>query len=113
MQKQHEDEKALKRIQAVYPQCTVSLYHFKSQLLLAKHVCSGVMEHQDVLSIAMRYADTLLAIMDFTVSGAVDRASNRLLTDDSNLTYATFEFNFYAGWAYTQKNATRADHQGN
>ena len=96
MQKQHEDEEALKRIQAVYPQCTVCLYHFKSQLLLAKHVCCGVMEHQDVLSIAMRYANTLLATMDFTVSGAVDRASN-LLTDDSNLTYATFEFNFNAG----------------
>eukprot|EP00731_Ephydatia_muelleri_P023734 Em0016g5a len=102
VQKQHEDEEALKRIQAVYPQCTVCLYHFKSQLLLAKHVCSGVMEHQDVLSIAMRYANTLLATMDFTVSGAVDRASN-LLTDDSNLTYATFEFNFYAGWAHTRK----------
>ena len=65
-------------------------------ILLAKHVCSGVMEQQDVLSIAMRYANTDLATMDFTVSGAVDRASN-LLTDDSNLTYATFEFNFYAG----------------
>ena len=103
VQKQHEDEEALKRIQAVYPQCAVCLYHFKSQLLLAKHVCSGVMEHQDVLSIAMRYANTLLATMDFTVSGAVDRASN-LLTDDSNLTYATFEFNFYAGWAHTRKN---------
>ncbi|KAL5484240.1 hypothetical protein EMCRGX_G020702 [Ephydatia muelleri] len=100
VQKQHEDEEALKRIQAVYPQCTVCLYHFKSQLLLAKHVCSEVMEHQDVLSIAMRYANTLLATMDFTVPGAVDRASN-LLTDDSNLTYATFEFNFYAGWAHT------------
>ena len=119
VQKQHEDEKALKRIQAVYPQCTVCLYHFKSQLLLAKHVCSEVMEHQDVLSIAMRYANTLLATMEFTVSGAVDQASN-LLTDDSNLTYATFEFNFYAGpevrqgpVPYTKKNATRADHQGN
>ena len=44
VQKQHEDEEALKRIQAVYPQCTVCLYHFKSQLLLAKHVCSEVMD---------------------------------------------------------------------
>ena len=60
------------------------------------------MEHQDVLSIAMRYANTLLATMDFTVSGAVDQAPN-LLIDDSNLTYATFEFNFYAGWAHTRK----------
>eukprot|EP00731_Ephydatia_muelleri_P022919 Em0015g502a len=75
VQKQHEDEEALKRIQAVYPQCTVCLYHFKSQLLLAKHVCSGVMEHQDVLSIAMRLdelqSQKMIRLSELPVAGKI------------------------------------------
>ena len=40
VQKQHEDEEALKRIQAVHPQCTVCLYHFKSQLYCLQIMCA-------------------------------------------------------------------------
>ena len=35
VQKLHADEEAMKTIQAVYPQCTKCLYHFKSQLYIA------------------------------------------------------------------------------
>ena len=36
--------------------------------------------------------------MDFSVEGAVDRASSMFITE---VTYATFESNFYAGWVHT------------
>ena len=42
LQKRREDEEALKKIRAVYPQCAECLYHFKSHQLLVKHLCGGV-----------------------------------------------------------------------
>ena len=100
MQKRREDEKALQRIRAQYPQCGECLYHFKSLQLLVKHVCGGVVMPHDVLSSAMKHANQLLSRMDFSVEGAVDRASSMFNTE---VTYATFESNFYAGWAHTRK----------
>ena len=102
MTKQHEDEEALKQIRALYPQCSECLYHYKSQKLLDKHMCGGAQLCRDALSIAMRHADKLLAQMNLTVSGAIDRAS--LIGTGDEMTFSTFEPNFYSGWAYTRKN---------
>ena len=76
LQKRRDDEEALKGIQAVYPQCAECLYHFKLQKLLMNHMCGGVFTPKDVLSSAMMHANKLLSRMDFTVEGAIDRASN-------------------------------------
>lgn len=87
--KQKKDEEALKRVREIYPQCSECLYHFKSPKL---HICCGMMMNRDILSIAMRHANGLLAKMDFSVNGAIQRASN-LFGDETS--YATFEPNFY------------------
>ena len=95
LQKWREDEEALKRIRAVYPQC---LEHFISHQLLVKHVCGGVVMSYDVLSNAMKHVDQLLSRVDFSVEGAIDRASSMF---DTEVTYAIVESNFYSGWAHT------------
>ena len=64
-----------------------------------KHVCGGVVMPHDVLSSAMKHANQLLR-MDYSVEGAVDRASSMFNTE---VTYATFESNFYAVWVHTRK----------
>ena len=38
--------------------------------------------------------------MDFSVEGAINRASNMF---DTTITYDPFESNFYPGWAHTRK----------
>ena len=95
-----EDEEALKGIWAVYPQCAECLYHFKSQKLLLNHMCGGVVTPKDVLSNAMKHANELLSGMDFSVEGAIDRASKMF---DTAINYATFEPKFYASWAHSRK----------
>ena len=55
---------------------------------------------QGVLSNVMKHANQILSRMDFSVEGAIDRASSMF---DTEMTYATFESNFYAGWAHTRK----------
>ena len=102
MEKQQENEEALRQIRAVYPQCSKCFYHYKSQKLLDKHICGGEQQCQDALSNAMRHADKLLAQMNLTVSGAINRASHIGTSDE--VTFATFEPNFYSGWAYVKKN---------
>ena len=49
LEKQSEDQEALTAIRAVYLPPTVC-YHFKPQRVLDKHICGGVMESHDVLS---------------------------------------------------------------
>eukprot|EP00731_Ephydatia_muelleri_P029490 Em0021g13a len=56
------------------------------------------MESRDALTNAMKHANKLLVSMDFTVDGAIAQASHIFETR-----YATFEPNFYAGWAHTRK----------
>ena len=56
----------------------------------------GVVTPKDVLSNAMKHANELLSRMDFSVEGTVDPA---LKMFDIAIPYATFESNFYAGWA--------------
>ena len=51
------------------------------------HMCGGVFTAKDVLSKAMKHADELLSRMDFTLEGAIDRASNMF---DNAINYATF-----------------------
>ena len=65
-----------------------------------KHVCGGVVMSHDVLSNAMKHADQPLSRMDFSVEGAIDRASSMF---DTEVTYATIESKFYSGWAHTRK----------
>ena len=55
---------------------------------------------RDVLSTAMQHANGLLTRMDFSVNGAICRASN-LFGNQAPCT--TFEQNFFAGWAHTKK----------
>ena len=98
--KQREGQEALKRIKEVYPQCSECLYHFNSTKLLEKHICCGAMMPRDVLSTAMQHANGLLTRMDFSVNGAICRASN-LFGNQALCT--TFEQNFFAGWARTKK----------
>eukprot|EP00731_Ephydatia_muelleri_P001509 Em0001g1509a len=73
---------------------------------MGKHICSGRMESRDALTNAMQHANKLLVSMDFTVDGAIAQASHIFETR-----YATFEPNFYAGWAHTQKGKIRAVYQ--
>ncbi|KAL5496895.1 hypothetical protein EMCRGX_G013267 [Ephydatia muelleri] len=102
MEERQEYEETMRQIRAVYPQCSQCFYHYKSQKLLDKHVCGGEQQCQDALSTAMRHADKLLAQMNFTISGAINKASHIGASDA--VTFATFEPNFYSGWAYVKRN---------
>ena len=51
----------------------------------------------------MRHANELLSKMNLSVDGAIARASD-IFVDDGEIPYATFESNFYSGWAHTRKN---------
>ena len=105
VEKQHKDEEALNAIRIVYPQCTVCLYHFKSQVLLEGHVCGGLNEPKDALSVAMKYANQLLTKMNFTIRGAIDQASVMFqMEGTSEILFASFEPNFFPGWAHIRKN---------
>lgn len=106
MAQQREHEEALRQIKALYPQCSDCHYHFKSQKLLDKHRCGGAQQCVDALSIAMRHADKLLAQMNLTVHGAIDRAS--LIGTGSEMPLPKIEPNFYSGWADTRRICTRS-----
>ena len=50
----------------------------------------------------MRYADTILATRDFSISGCIADMSTIFSTPDSS-PHATFECNFEVGWAQVRK----------
>ena len=102
--KKSEEEAAVKlsEINAIYPQCSKCKYHFKSDFFLRKHICGGAFQPKDALNVAMRFADTILATRDFSVSGCV-ASMLTLFTSEGSPTYATFECNFKVGWAQTRK----------
>ena len=50
------------------------------------HVCGGVVMSQDVLSNVMKHAFQILSRMDFSVEGAIDRASSIFDTEMTNAT---------------------------
>ena len=91
IENQSKDEKALDMIRPIYPQCAKCLYHFKSPQLLEKHVCTGTTQSWDALSVAMRHADQLLARMDFSITGAIDKTASMFLVDSKTSPYAMFE----------------------
>ena len=62
-------------------------------------MCGGIQQCLDALSIEMRHADKILAQMNLTVPGAIDRPS--LINTGDEIPFTTFEPNFYTGWAYT------------
>ena len=108
VEKQHKDEEALNAIRIVYPQCTVCLYHFKSQVLLEGHICGDLNEPKDALIVAMKHANQLLTKMNFTIRGAIDQASVMFqMEGTSEILLASFEPNFFPGWAHTRKNIHR------
>ena len=45
-----------------------------------------------------------VAMMDFSITGAIDQTASMFLDDGDVPPYATFEPNFFAGWAHTMKN---------
>ena len=45
-----------------------------------------------------------IAMMDFSITGAIDQTASMFLDDGDTPPYATFEPNFFAGWAHTKKN---------
>ena len=91
VQMQHKDEEALNAIRVEYLQCTDCLYHFKSQILLEGHVCGGLHEPKDALSIAMRHANNLLAKLGFTIRGAIDQASSMFQVEgNSEIPFASW-----------------------
>ena len=57
---------------------------------------------QSALSLAMHYADTILAIRDFSLSGCIANMSALFSIPDSS-PHATFECNFQVGWAQVRK----------
>ena len=102
--REKKEEAALKlgEVKKIYPQCNTCKYHFKSEVFLNKHACCGTFQSKDALSVAMRYADTILATRDFTLSGCIANMSTLFSTQHTSL-YTTFECNFQVGWAQVRK----------
>ena len=89
-------------VRKIYPQCNTCKYHFKSEVFLKKHACCGACQSKDALSVAMRYAGTILATRDFSLSGCIANMSTLFSTLDSSPP-ATFECNFRVVWAQVRK----------
>ena len=62
-------------MKAIYPQCSKCKYHFKSDIFLERHVCSSIFVPKNALSMAMHYADSVLATRDLSVDGNVASVS--------------------------------------
>jgi hypothetical protein len=106
LEKEQEEDaaKRLEEVKAIYPQCSKCKYHFKSDIFLERHVCSGIFVPKDALSMVMRYADSVLATRDFSVDGNVASVSALFPAVEGMPSYATFEANFQLGWAHVRKN---------
>ena len=89
LKKEQEEDaaKRLEEVKAIYPQCSKFKYHFKSDIFLERHVCSGIFVPKNALSMAMRYAD-------FSVDGNVASVSGLFPPVEGMPSYATFEANF-------------------
>ena len=66
-------------------------------MFLKKHACCGAFQSKDALSVAMRYANTIPATTDFSLSGCISNISTSFSTPDTS-PHATFECNFQVGW---------------
>ena len=92
-----KEDAALKlgEVKKIYPQCNTWTYYFafKSEVFLNKHACCGTYLSKDALSVAMRYADTILASRDFTLSSCISNMST-LFSSQHTSPYTTFSCNF-------------------
>ena len=57
----HKDNMALKEIRAIYPRCERCLYHFANDYKLKNHRGDGYQVRKDAFTLAMVYANNLLA----------------------------------------------------
>ena len=101
IEEEHKVKRALEEIAEIYPQCKKCLYHFKNVVTLNKHKCSGPQVRKDAISLAMCNANTILGTRDFSVGG---QATAVISTTIGLSTYASFEGNFFPGWAHCRKN---------
>jgi hypothetical protein len=100
-----KEDAALKlgEVKKIYHQCNSCKYHFKSEVFLNKHAaCCGAFLSKDALSVAMCYADTILATRDFTLSSCIANMST-LFSSQHISPYTTFECNFQVGCAQVRK----------
>ena len=80
-----------------------ALYHFANNYKLKNHRCNGDQVRKDAITLAMVYANSLLATRDFSVSGqATAMISSTIVLGKP--TYSSFEGNFFPGWAHSRKN---------
>ena len=78
-------------------------YHFANNYKLKNHRCNGDQVQTDAITLAMVYANSLLATRDFSVSGqATAMISSTIVLGKP--TYSLFEGNFFPGWAHSRKN---------
>ena len=83
-QKREKEEEAALKMEKIYPQCNTCKYHFKSEVFQRKHACCGAFQSKDALNVAMRYANTILATRNFTLSGYIDNMSTLFCTQDTS-----------------------------
>ena len=87
-------------LEEIDSQCKKSLHHFKNVFTLSKHKGSGPHTRKDAISLAMCNANTILGTRDFSVQG---QATAVISTNNGLSTYASFEGNFFPGWAHCRK----------
>ena len=94
----HTDNMALKEICANYQRCERCLYHFANNYKLKNHKCNGDHVRKDAITLAMVYANNLLATRDFSVSGqATAMISSTIVLGKP--TYSSFEGNSFPSLA--------------
>ena len=74
-----------------------ALYHFANNFKLKNHRCNGDQVRKDAITLAMVYANSLLATQDFSVSGQAT-AMNSSTIVLGKPTYSSFEGNLFPGW---------------
>ena len=80
-----------------------ALYQIANNYKLKNHRCSGDQVQKGAITLAMVYANSLLAIRDFSVSGqATAMISSTIVLGKP--TYSSFEGNLFPGWAHSRKN---------
>ena len=75
-----------------------ALYHFANNYKLKNHRCNVDQVQKDAITLAMVYANSLLATRDFSVSGQ----ATAIISSTIGLgkpTYCSFEGNLFPGWA--------------
>ena len=80
-----------------------ALYQIANNYKLKNHRCNGDQVQKDAITLAMVYANSLLAIRDFSVSGqATAMISSTIVLGKP--TYSSFEGKLFPGWAHSRMN---------